>query len=218
MSVIVIGPRVPPGLEVTDCALLADRAAARFDNSTETWTVTASDGTTATAVVVVDTRPSSTPVIAGHGVPNYFRIPGPDVRRQARYVARCLRLIDRSGAARMEARGSVVLHRWRPQPVEPRFYLTGSQPGPDDLYDGPATVTVGSESFTSRVRLIGHLDAIDGRYHWQGMVFRTLPEVARGRSAGVTLTIEDRTAAARVVEQTPWGTHTISGVGEPPFS
>ena len=197
--------------------MLADRAHARFDTSSETWTVAGTDGTTATATVVVDTRPSSTPVIAAHGVPNYFRIPGPDVRRQARYVARCLRLIERSGAARMEARGTVVLRRWRPQPVESRFYLTGSQPGPDDLYDGPGTVTVGDHSFTSRVRLIGHLDAIDGRYHWQGMVFQTLPDGARGRSVGVTLVIEGRTAAARVVEQTPWGTHTIAGVDEPPF-
>ena len=61
------------------------------------------------------------------------------------------------------------------------------------------------------------LDAIDGRYHWQGMVFQTLPDGARGRSVGVTLVIEGRTAAARVVEQTPWGTHTIAGVDEPPF-
>jgi hypothetical protein len=50
------------------------------------------------------------------------------------------------------------------------------------------------------------------------MVFEALPDVARSRSAGVTLTIDDRTAAARVVEQTPWGTHMIAGVGDPPFA
>lgn len=218
MSVIVIGPGLPPGLEVANCTVLSDKAAAQFDTATETWTVTAADGTTATAAVVVDVRPSPRPVVASHGVPNYFRIPGPDVRRQARYVTRCLRLIERSGAARMEARGAIVVHYCRPQPVEPRFYLTGAQPGPDDLYDGPATVTFGEQSFLSRVRLVGHLDAIDGRYHWRGMVFQTLPDPARGRSAVLTLAIEDRIASARVVEQTPWGTHTIAGVGEPPFN
>jgi hypothetical protein len=31
------------------------------------------------------------------------------------------------------------------------------------------------------------------------------------------VTIGERTAAARVVEQTPWGTHMICGVGDPPF-
>ncbi len=218
MSAIVIGAGLPPGLEVAHCTLLADRSEARFDTAAETWTVSAPDGTVATADVVIDARPSSSSVIASHGVPNYFRIPGPDVRRQARYVTRCLRLIERSGAARMEARRAVFLHRWRPDPVEPRFYLTGAQPGPDDLYDGPATVTVGSQSFISRVRLVGHLDAVDGRYHWQGMVFQPLPEGTRGRSGGVTLAIQDRVVAAKVVEQTPWGTHTISGVGQPPFT
>ncbi len=214
LSVIVIGAAVPTGLDVAQCVRLSDKAAAEFDSTTETWTVTAPDGTTATAAIVVDARPSTKPVIAGHGVPNYFRIPGLDARREARYVTRCLRLIERSGAARIEARGTVVLHRWRPQPVEPRFYLTGEQPGPDDLYDGPATVTVGGRSFASRVRLTGHLDAIDGRYHWQGTVYEALPA---GRPAGMTLTIDDHTATARVVEQTPWGTHMIAGVGDPPF-
>lgn len=216
VSVIVIGS-LPPGLAVDDCTVLADKAEARFDSATEMWTVSSSDATTATAPIVVDTRPSEFPAVAGHGIPNYFRIPGPDVRRQARYVSRCLRLVERTGAARIEARASIVLRRWRPQPVEPCFYLTGSQPGPDDLYDGPATVTVDGQSMSSRVRLIGHLDAIDGRYHWQGTVFEPLPGAARGRASGLTLTIEDRRTAARVVEQTPWGTHMIAGVGEPPF-
>jgi hypothetical protein len=217
MSVIVIGA-APPGLEVVDCIVLSDRAAAHFDSATETWTVSDSNGVTATARIVVDARPSAFVAVATHGTPNQFRIPGPDVRRQARYVSRCLRLVERSGAARIEARGTVVLRRWRPQPVEPCFYLTGSQPAADDLYDGPATVTVDGQSVASRVRLIAHLDAIDGRYHWQGTVFEALPAAGRGRPSGLTLTIEDRSATARVVEQTPWGTHMISGVGEPPFA
>lgn len=214
LSVIVVGAAMPPGLDVAQCVRLTDKASAQFDSATETWTVAASDGTTATAAIVVDARSSANPVIASHGTPNYFRIPGLDAHREARYVTRCLRLIERSGAARMEARGTVVLHRWRPQPVESRFFLTGEQPGPDDLYDGPALVTVGGQSFLSRVRLTGHLDAIDGRYHWQGTVYEGLPA---GRSAGMTLTIDDHTATARVVEQTPWGTHMIAGVGDPPF-
>lgn len=218
VSVIVIGAGPPPELGIGACTVLADAATTHFDNATETWRVTSSAGQEATARVVVDVRPSPNPVIAGHGIPNYFRVPGPDAGRQARYVARCLRLIERSGAERVEARGRIVLHRWRPNPVAPRFYLSGSEPGPDDLYDGPATVTVGGTEVASRVRLTGHLDAIDGRYHWQGTVFDALPDAARARTATVTLTIDKRTAAARVVEQTPWGTHMIAGVGDPPFA
>ena len=218
MSVIVIGAGAPHELAPRVFAVLSDAAATRFDNATEMWTVTASDGRSVTARTIVDTRPSASPVIASHGIPNYFRIPGPDVRRQARYVARCLRMIERSGAARVEARGRIVLHRWLPHPAASRFYLSGSEPEPDDLYDGPAVVSVSGQDMPARVRLTGHLDAIDGRYHWQGTVFDALPESARARSAGMTLTISGRTAAARVVEQTPWGTHMISGVGEPPFT
>jgi cation diffusion facilitator CzcD-associated flavoprotein CzcO len=217
VSVVVIGAGAPPELGLGECTVLGDAATVRFDNDTETWTVTSGDGRSVTARVVVDARPSANPALAAHGVPNHFRIPGPDVRRQARYVARCLRLIERSGANRVEARGRIVLHRWRPAPVATRFYLTGSEPGPDDLYDGSATVTINGDEIASRVRLTGHLDAIDGRDHWQGTVFEALPIDARARSSGVLVTIGDRTAAARVVEQTPWGTHMICGVGDPPF-
>lgn len=217
MSVIVIGAGAPSELCLGTCTVLPDVASARFDNATEMWTVTDPHGQSATAGTVVDTRPSTNPVVAKHGVPNYFRIPGPDVRRQARYVARCLRVIERTGAARVEARGKIVVRSRLPLRVASRFYLSGSEPGPDDLFDGPAMMTVGGQNIPTRVRLTGHLDAIDGRYHWQGTVFDALPDSARVRSAGVTLTISDRTSSARVVEQTPWGTHMISGVGEPPF-
>lgn len=218
MSVVVIGTAAPPELGIGADSVLDDAVRTDFDNATETWTVMSSDGRSATARVVVDVRPSPNPAVAVHGVPNYFRIPGPDVRRQARYVRRCLRMIEHTGASRVEARGRIVLHRWHPAAVASRFYLSGSEPGPDDLYDGPATVTLGGDEIAGRVRITGHLDAIDGRYHWQGTVFAPLPEAARVRAAGVTLTIDDRTAAARVVEQTPWGTHMIAGVGDPPFS
>ena len=217
MSVIVIGAGAPPELALGACTVLPDAAAKHFDSAAETWTVTTDGGQCATARTVVDTRLSGNPVVASHGVPNYFRIPGPDVRQQVRYVARCLRMIERSGADRVEARGRIVLRRWLPQPVASRFYLSGSEPGPDDLYDGPAVVTVSGHDIPARVRLTGHLDAIDGRYHWQGTVFDALPDSVRARSVGLALTICDRVSAARVVEQTPWGTHMISGVGEPPF-
>ncbi len=44
-----------------------------------------------------------------------------------------------------------------------------------DIYDGPATVRIGDDERTVRVRLAGHVDPIDGRYHWQGTVFDELP-------------------------------------------
>ena len=146
---------------------LTDSASAQFDSATETWAVTGPDGRTATAAIVVDARPSASPVIARHGVPNYFRIPGRNVRREARYVSRCLRLVERSGAARIEAKPPSSCTAGFPLRSNPASTSPARSPA-DDLYDGPAMVTVGERSFPSRVRLTGHLDAIDGRYHWQG--------------------------------------------------
>lgn len=217
MSVIVIGDIPLPHLGVGDCTVLPGISDARFDGPTETWTVTAPDGRCVRAALVVDTRPSRDRSLAVHGTPNYFRIPGPDVARQVRYVAWCLRLAERVGAGRIEAKATIKLRRWRPQSLATRFYLTGSDPGPDDLYDGPATIAVAGHGVESRVRLIGHLDPIDGQYHWQGTVFDPLAVAVSGRSADLTLTVADRSGAARVVERTPWGTTMIAGVGDPPF-
>ncbi len=215
MSVLVIGRQPLPDLGITGCVALPDIDAARFDGPSETWTVTAPDGSSVTAALVVDARPSADPRIATHGAPNYFRIPGPAIGRQARYVARCLRLVKRSGAGRIEAKRPIALRRWRPEPLATQFHLTGAVPAPDELYDGPATLCVDGRQIDTRVRLIGHLDPIDGQYHWRGTVFEPLPDGCRGRS--VALTVGERKVAARVVEQTAWGAHTVSGMGDPPF-
>lgn len=215
MSIIVIGAAELLKFGRDDCTVVPDAVANHFDSGTETWTVETADGTVATASVVVDARPSDNPVVACHGVPNYFRLPGPDVGRQSRYVTRCLGLLERSGATRIEAKGKVVLRSRCPQSVASRFYLSGRKPAPDDVYDGPAGIAWGQGESVGRARLTGHLDAVDGRYHWQGTFFGKLPDGVRGRK--VTLTANERSVSARVVEQTPWGTHMVTGVGVPPF-
>lgn len=174
--------------------------------------MTSSCGLTFEAPIVLDTRPSSNRVIARHGLPNYFRIPGPSLRRQSRYVGRCLRLVERSGAARIEAKGTIRAHRWGP--VATRFTISGSEPGPADLYDGPATVAVGGRVTECRVRLLCHLDAIDGQQHWQGTVYDIVVERV---NSSAELTLGGRTAVARIVERTPWGNYMIAGVGPVPF-
>lgn len=86
------------------------------------------------------------------------------------------------------------------------------------IYDGAAVLTLGSQARDVRVRLTGHLDPIDGRYHWQGTVFDALPDDVLKRPTAVTLAIGGRTASARITERTPWGTHSIAGVGQPPYN
>jgi hypothetical protein len=72
------------------------------------------------------------------------------------------------------------------------------------------------------VRLAGHLDPIDGQYHWQGTVFgsssQPLPDEALKQARTATLTVGARSASARIIERTPWGTHTVAGVGAPPYA
>ncbi|MCV7093127.1 DUF4873 domain-containing protein, partial [Mycobacterium interjectum] len=86
--------------------------------------------------------------------------------------------------------------------------------GGDATYEGAATLTIAGAEHPVRVRLAGHLDPIDGHYHWQGTVFGA---AALNETRTATLTVGERSAAARVVEQTPWGTHTVAGVGAPPY-
>lgn len=190
---------------------------ARFDNATDTWTVTTADGSCNSARAVIDARRSDDETVAVHGLPNYFRVPGPDVERQLRYVDRCLDLLERSGCTRMEAKSRVVLRRWRPRRLADRFYLTRAVPSDEDLYDGPATATMGGADIAVRARLTGHLAAIDGRYHWRGTLTGELPDDAFKGQRAVTLSIDGRSAQAQLSERTPWGGYTVIGVGEPPF-
>jgi Domain of unknown function (DUF4873) len=86
-----------------------------------------------------------------------------------------------------------------------------------DLYDGPATIGIGDSRRTVRVRLAGHIDPIDGRYHWQGTVFEALPEDAK-LPQQVTLSAGGHMADARITEPTPQGGYSVAGVGTPPFA
>jgi hypothetical protein len=87
----------------------------------------------------------------------------------------------------------------------------------DDVYDGPAVLRVADVDHGVRVRLTGHFDPIDGRYHWRGTVFETVPDDVL-KAPRVALTIGERTAAARITEKTPWGTYSVTGEGTPPFA
>jgi hypothetical protein len=85
-----------------------------------------------------------------------------------------------------------------------------------DLYDGPATISVGGVERTVRVRLCGRLDPIDGRYHWRGTVYDALPEGTK-LPQPATLSVGCSSADARITERPPQGGYSVTGVGSPPF-
>lgn len=85
-----------------------------------------------------------------------------------------------------------------------------------DTYDGGAVVRIGAVDHHVRVSLIGHLEPIDGQYHWQGSIFGELPDDVLKRPK-VALTANGRVVAARITEHTPQGSFGVVGVGAPPF-
>ena len=166
--------------------------------------------------------------VATHGFPNYFFITGPDLAAQARYVAECVGLMKHTASTRIEVLRSsqqVFNERVHVEPAQPIPVLSAfdlsSGAADDETYDGVATLTIAGTCHSVRVRLTGHLDPIDGHYHWQGTVFSSpaqpLPLEARKQSRTVTVTVGERSAPARVIERTPWGTHSVAGVGAPPY-
>jgi cation diffusion facilitator CzcD-associated flavoprotein CzcO len=165
--------------------------------------------------------------VAVHGFPNYFLITGPretDAGAQVRYIVECLQLMN--GHSRIEVRRStqqvfnerVHLRRAEHRLTASAFDFSSPAAAHDDTYDGPATLTLAGTRHQVRVRLTGHLDPIDGQYHWQGTVFATLPAQLLKQTRAVTLAVEQRSASARITEQSPQGTHSIAGVGAPPFA
>lgn len=86
-----------------------------------------------------------------------------------------------------------------------------------DLYDGQATVRIAEAERDVRVRLYGHVDPIDGRYHWQGTVFDELPDDTR-LPMQITVAVDDNHVEARITERPPQGGYSIAGVGAPPFA
>ncbi|OBG23067.1 DUF4873 domain-containing protein [Mycobacterium sp. 852002-51057_SCH5723018] len=164
--------------------------------------------------------------VAFHGFPNYFFLTGPDTGAQARYIAECVGLLKRTASTRIEVRRSthqVFNERINVRPAQPHrasstFDLSSNAPADDDTYDGAATLAIAGAEHSVRVRLAGHLDPIDGQYHWQGTVFSSVPDEALKQTRTATLTVGARSAPARIVEQTPWGTHTVAGVGAPPYA
>ncbi len=165
--------------------------------------------------------------IAVHGFPNYFFISGPDAANfaaQLHYVVECLDLMNRTASTRIEVLRStqqVFNERAQLKPVQAQrvsraFDLSADAPD-DNTYDGAATLELAGIRLPVRVRLAGHLDPIDGNYHWQGTVLDPLPHDSLAQSKTATLTVGDRSAPARIVEQTPWGTHSVAGVGAPPY-
>jgi hypothetical protein len=160
--------------------------------------------------------------VAMRGFPNYFTFTRPDFGAAMRYVVDCLQLISRH--TRIEVRRSSQqmfnerVHLLAPPsaPAKSAFDLSSSGTH-DDIYDGPATLTLADTRQQVKVRLAGHVNPIDGQYHWQGTILDEMPADLMTSSRIVGLTVGQLSASARITEKTPQGGYSIAGVGVPPF-
>jgi hypothetical protein len=80
-------------------------------------------------------------------------------------------------------------------------------------YAGPARID-GTEVL---VQLRGHLEPIDGRFHWWGRVHRDTPLTEHTSGATVTLETPYGSAEGRLSDVDPWGRFRVTGTGRPPF-
>ena len=234
---IVIGGR-SVGLTLSKVMLLRpdDVVDSEFDETVHTWRLKTRAGDSYDASVVISYGEAPSPAgmvpylgVAVHGLPNRFFITGPDARGKQQYIAHCLNAMARTDSTRIEVRHSTqriytVRHRpgsavnWRRvrRKIRSAFDLSSRVSIEEEVYDGPAAVQICDDIHDVRVRLTGHLDPIDGRYHWQGTVFDALPD--DNPPQRVRLAVGERTAEARIAERTPQGGYSVVGVGAPPFA
>jgi hypothetical protein len=87
-------------------------------------------------------------------------------------------------------------------------------------YDGAAVLLVGEQALDVTVHLAGHLEPLDGLFHWYGRIERSAA-VAAAKDAGATtgeLVIGDGSPAPlRLAEHDPWGHVQVNGTGAPPY-
>ncbi|MGW3542560.1 DUF4873 domain-containing protein [Nocardia niigatensis] len=104
-----------------------------------------------------------------------------------------------------------------PTPVGPLPEFAEPEAAPD--YSGAALLDAPGTEVAVQVTLTGHLDPIDGQFHWHGRISATdgteLPDPGHGQ---VFLTVPGGAPAPGVLqERDPWGNLRIAGIGAPPF-
>lgn len=107
-----------------------------------------------------------------------------------------------------------------PRPDRDAIDLSNDHVRDEGVFAGAAVLRSGEYEAISPVRLSGHLEPLDGNYHWYGTVddleigaaLKTMP---RG---SVTVAVGGgEPAPAMVTDRTVWGTYRLVGVGAPPF-
>lgn len=87
-------------------------------------------------------------------------------------------------------------------------------------YDGEARLIVGDQEVPVMLHLGGHLEPLDGRFHWYGRVERSAAVKAikdGGATIGMVQIPGAPPAELRLAEYDPWGHVQVNGTGAPPY-
>nr|WP_198151614.1 DUF4873 domain-containing protein [Kibdelosporangium sp. MJ126-NF4]CEL17203.1 possible flavin binding monooxygenase [Kibdelosporangium sp. MJ126-NF4]CTQ91567.1 possible flavin binding monooxygenase [Kibdelosporangium sp. MJ126-NF4] len=209
MKVALIGlpDRLAGKLPGFDVVLLDRESSCEFDPGTDMWTVTARNGRTTAARVIVTPQP-----VRG---PNAFRYEDNNFR----YIARCLRMMGMQDARRIEVQPHArISYRRKPDPHN--YIFTPYESDIDETHRGPAVLTVDGTEIDVDVHLMGHLQPIDGSFRWYGRITGHPEVVALHQSGRNDVQIRlpgGRDRAGKLTELDPWGNVRITGSGRPPF-
>lgn len=87
-------------------------------------------------------------------------------------------------------------------------------------YEGAAILHINGQAMEVAVHLDGHLEPLDGKYHWYGRIQRSAALVAAkdgGATTGSLVIGAGAPAEVRLAEYDAWGHVQVSGIGAPPY-
>ncbi len=98
--------------------------------------------------------------------------------------------------------------------------MAWTPPDEDTGYDGEATLIVDDQPIAVTVHLDGHLEPLDGLFHWYGRIERSTAVAAVKDSGARTAALvigAGEPAEVRLAEYDPWEHIQVNGTGRPPY-
>ncbi|RKT52685.1 DUF4873 domain-containing protein [Saccharothrix australiensis] len=89
----------------------------------------------------------------------------------------------------------------------------------EDGYTGAAVLVFGRREVPVEVRLRGHFQPIDGRYHWYGRIAANdqVSELVEAGARTAELRTPGGSATGTLTDPDPWRRYRVAGVSTPPY-